>query len=95
MLSLNQEQYSNTNSLQICGCDNNTQNHKSKNITKPYNQLKTGIFFLDCMLSTLKLLWQSRKMWSLFGKPVELFQNNHIKLSYMKLKISVPKIEVA
>ena len=45
MLSLNQEQYSNTNSLQICGCDNTTQNHKSKNITKLYNQLKTGIFF--------------------------------------------------
>ena len=47
MLSLNQEQYSNANSLQSCAYDNTTQNHKSKNITKPYNSdhLKTGFFF--------------------------------------------------
>lgn len=47
MLSLNQEQYSNANSIQSYAYDNTTQNHKSKNITKPYNSdhLKTGFFF--------------------------------------------------
>ena len=37
MLSLEQEQDSNANAIQISGCENTTQTHKNKNITRAYN----------------------------------------------------------
>lgn len=44
MLSLDQEQDSRAKRIQICGCENTTQTHKNKNMTRTHNSdyLKVG-----------------------------------------------------